>query len=116
MQNGFVHNRDTEELFEAITEKANDDDEGGEYAFEELHRELQKKHHISLSSVGYSDVDILAAFSAEASSKNMNIAVIEASALTNTEEYTRNIAAFLQELGIDSSKYTPSWYILGYMD
>lgn len=106
---GFVH---TDDVFEAVY---GDNEEG--YASEELHQDLQEKHHITLESVGYAGVDILAAFSASASAKSMDVQTIDAENMAKTEEYKQNIIAFLRDIGVENpEQYTPQWYILGYMD
>jgi hypothetical protein len=112
---GFVHDDDTGDLFAAIKNSAPDGiDEG--FSIEELHQDLQAEHHVSLFQIGYEGVDVFSAFSANASAKGMDIQSIKAEDLAKTEEYASNIAAFLQALDIDPAKYTPGWYILGYMD
>jgi hypothetical protein len=112
---GFVHNDETSDLFEAITDAYHGDEEE-EVSIEEMHTDLQEKHQIEIYSVGYAGVDILSAFSASASSKGFDDQGIEAKDISQTEEYDRRIAAFLTALEIDPAGYKPGWRILGYMD
>lgn len=109
---GFVHTDDTEDLFEAIS-GANEDEA---HCFDELHLDLQRKHGISLFSVGYEGIDILSAYSANVCCKGLDVTPINAEDLANSSAYHQKIRAFLQELGIDADKYTPGWHLLSYMD
>jgi hypothetical protein len=113
---GFVRDNETEELFAKIIQKWEDEDGEDTASFEEMYGDLQEKHHISLSSVGYSSVEILSAFSASAYAKNIDYEKIEADAMLKAEEYASNIKQFLEALDIDASQYQPNWCILAYMD
>jgi len=112
---GFVHDDDTAELFRAIG-GAGDEEENEEGVLEEMHQDLQEKYHISLYQVGYEGVDVLSAYSANASGKGFDVTAIKSEDMAKTEEYAANIRQFLEALGIDASKYRPGWYLLGYMD
>lgn len=111
---GFVHDDGNDDLFTAIADKSNKEEEG--YAVEELFQPLQKKHHVSLFQIGYEGIDVLSAFSASASAKGFDVQVIDHDNIAKVAEYDQNIQQFLDALGIDSSLYHPRWYILGYMD
>lgn len=108
---GFVHDDNTVDLFQQLLDKKSDP----EASFEELYQDEQRKHKVSLSSVGYADVDIIAAFSISASGKNIETCEIDGADLAKVEEYDRNIAAFFSEIGMET-ECKPGWYILGYMD
>jgi hypothetical protein len=113
---GFVHDKTTAPLFETIFKKHNEQNEDEEvYGFEEMHYELQEEHHVQLYSVGYVQVDILAACDASASGKSFDSSLIPAEYLTQAAEYDKKIAAFLTALGIDPTPYKPGWHILAYM-
>lgn len=121
---GFVHDTETEDLFAAIAEKAEeakeeseeDEDEYEELSFDELHQDLCEKYQISLSSIGYESVDILSAFGANSSAKNFSYERLNTEDLTKTAEYDERIVAFLAALKIDPATNKPGWHLLGYMD
>lgn len=118
---GFVHTDETDELFRAISQAGPESDydtleEEGNCTFEEIHGGLQEKWKVSLFEVGFANVEVLSAFSVNASGKGMDIHPIKVEDLAKTEEYAGRIRAFLTELGIDATKWDPGWYLLGYMD
>jgi hypothetical protein len=109
---GFVHDDDTADLFDAIVAAEPDDN----LTFDESHEDLQEKHKVSLSSVGYDGIDILSACSAKVACRGFGSIPLDCSDLANTTEYHQKIRAFLQELGINPDEYIPGWHLLSYMD
>lgn len=111
---GFVHTEETAPLFDAITDAFEPEDDES-YSFEEMHSDLQEKHGISMSSVGYANVDILCTYEACSSGKGFDITEIDDEAIAKTEEYKQKIRAFLLDLHIDPNLWKPKWQVLSYM-
>jgi hypothetical protein len=105
---GFIHNDETAELFSAIANAKGEDNDEGE--------ELQEKHGVSLSSIGFANVDIFSAYGVQACGKNFDETPIDSEDLAKTAEYDEKISAFLADLGIDPAQHKAGWHLLGYMD
>jgi len=108
---GFINANGMKDLFDAISGDNEED-----LAFSELHQDEQERHEITLQSVGYEGVDVLAAYSMNASGKGFDITSLQAEDLAKTEEYNQKIKSFLEAVGINPDLYTPGWHLLSYMD
>lgn len=117
---GFTDkNRDDKVLIDAICEKY-EEEKGNklyiEWVFEDLFKDMQKKHHITLFSIYEGSINIVAAFSASAGAKGVDCTVIDPAAMTLMEEYNKNLSGFLEDIGINPESWKAKWYLFGYID
>lgn len=112
---GFVETETTKPFFRLLQQKMMEKMKDESLPdFECWFQELRKEHDISFYCIG--EVQVISVFSASASAKTFDCQKIDKREMSYVSYYDAKLHAFLQEIGIDLKRYTPNWYLLGYID